>query len=663
MCGIFGAVALTGRVLDHRGLMPAMAASLHHRGPDGARLLRSSSGAVGATRLRIIDPTEQADQPFHTPDGGTWLACNGEIYNSAELRRRFPDYPYRSRTDIETILPAYREHGLDVFRELDGMFGIAIWDAANGTLILARDRAGEKPLFYARVGEELWFASEIQALLMHPGISRDVDKVAVSQYLTLGYPLEPRTLFTQIRRVESGTALVVDRSGMRVHRYWEPRNLLFQARTPSAGEEVEALRNLLDAAVRRQVVADASIGVFLSGGLDSSLIAAVSAQALGRDRVTSFTARFDVDSYDEGDWATRSARHAGTRHVDVDCSTNRLLHAARNVSGRVAEPVSDPAVLPTFLLSEVAAQHVRVVLGGEGADELFGGYPTYLGHKLAERIAGMPGPVKRSVVRLVESLPVSKQKVSIEYLLKRFVRGFDLPWPERHVRWFGAGGSRIKLDSTNAEDWLAPALDGWTDIDAARGPMLFDYLTYLPDQLLVKMDRATMLNSIEARAPFLDRSLSAYAFGISPRYKVRGLTTKWVLKKAAEAWLPKDLIVRRKRGLSVPISQWINADLREATDQLLAAERLDRHGLVDRTGVQRMLEEHRSGRANHAGALWAVIMLQLWLERWQPSLACDSPLGEAAPLPRSPELKETWPEVASSPRVVAVVNSDIAAKF
>jgi asparagine synthase (glutamine-hydrolysing) len=643
MCGIFGAVRINGNALDHQGLFPAMAASLHHRGPDGARLLRSSRCALGASRLRIVDPTEQADQPFHTPDGETWLGCNGEIYNAGDLRRRFPDYAYRSRTDIEVILPAYRELGLDVFRELDGMFAIAIWDARKGTLVLARDRAGEKPLFYSRIGDEVWFASEMQALLEHPRFDRSVDETAVSQYLSLGYPLEPRTLFANIRRVESGTALVIDASGLRVHSYWNPRQFAERAQTARAEPEIARLRSLLSAAVRSQLTADVPIGVFLSGGLDSCLIAAIAAEASGSEQITSFTARFDAESYDEGKWAARGARLAGTRHVEVDCGIPRLLHALRSVAGRCAEPLCDPAVLPTFLLSETAREHVRVVLSGEGADELFGGYPTYLGHKIADHFAGAPRLVKNGLRRAIESLPVSDRKVSIEYLLKRFVRGFDLPWPERHVRWFGSGGNAASLDSAHAADWLATAIDEYRGLDSRVGPMLFDYRTYLPDQLLVKMDRATMLNSIEGRAPFLDHALSEFALGIAPRFKVRGWTTKWILKEAARSWLPRDLIERRKRGLSVPVAGWLNGSLAATADQLLAPVRLGRHGLVDVAAVQQLLGEHRACRANHAGALWSVIMLQLWLERWQPALAQESPLGEPATPAAASILVEIWP--------------------
>jgi asparagine synthase (glutamine-hydrolysing) len=401
------------------------------------------------------------------------------------------------------------------------------------------------------------------------------------------------------------------------------------------------------------VVADASVGVFLSGGLDSSVIAAIAAQAHGRDQLTSFTARFDAASYDEGEWASNWAREIGTRHINVPCGNAELLRAVRTVSSRVAEPVSDPAILPSFLLADAAREHVRVVLSGEGADELLGGYPTYLGHQVAGVFAALPAPVKRACVRLVNALPVSDRKVSIEFLLKRFVRGIDRAWPDRHLEWFGTGGG-ASLDATPATDWINVLLDGYRDFDALRGPMLFDYQTYLRDQLLVKMDRATMLNSIEGRAPFLDHSLSTFAFAMAPDLKLRHGVSKWILKAAAAAWLPRNRRSRRKRGLSVPIATLINGALREPTTQLLDPVRLQRHGLLDDGAVRRMLEEHRAGKGNHARALWSVIMLQLWLERWQPSLASDHPFGDID-FPRPmPKLVVEWPD---SPRLVQVADT------
>jgi asparagine synthase (glutamine-hydrolysing) len=595
-----------------------------------------------------MDPTESADQPFLSPAPSLWLACNGEIYNAGDLRRRFASYPFRTHTDIEPLLPAYQALGINLFRELDGMFAIALWDPSSGTLALARDRAGEKPLHYAWIGGDFWFASEIQALLQHPALGRDIDHVAVSQYLTLGYPLEPRTLFANVRRVESGTVFRVSTSGAQVDRYWRPRGLLRTRVDARAADDVRELGRLVEGAVRRQVVADAPVGVFLSGGLDSSLIAAVASRALGRDAVTTLTARFDSPSYDEGDWAASCARNVGTRHVDVPCGNEQLLRAVRNVAARVAEPISDPAVLPTFLLAESASQRVRVVLSGEGADELFGGYPTYLGHRIADTFARAPHPLKSALVRLAEALPVSDRKVSFDYLVKRFATGVGLAWPERHVAWFGSGGG-VTLAKAGSTNWLGPLLDGYRDLDALPGAMLLDYESYLRDNLLVKMDRATMLNSIEGRAPFLDAELSKFAFGLSPRRKLRRTTTKWLLKQAAAQWVPRAQRVRVKRGLSVPIAEWLNGGLRESADRLLARERLERHGLVNSAEVQRLLQSHRSGAANNARALWTVVMLQLWLERWQPVLSADDPLGlrdvPTSPSPVPPLRRVVVPEI------------------
>jgi asparagine synthase (glutamine-hydrolysing) len=293
-----------------------------------------------------------------------------------------------------------------------------------------------------------------------------------------------------------------------------------------------------------------------------------------------------------------------TKHVPVRTDDETLLDALQNVTERVAEPLADPAILPTFLLARTAREHVKVILSGEGADELFGGYPTYLGHKIAPRYDALPSFVRNGLKKLAYALPSSGKKVTLEYLLKRFVTDAERPWSERHLHWFGTG-----------------LTDGVPDLDAPgddplAGAMLLDYRSYLRDNLLVKVDRGTMLSSVEARAPFLDRDVTAFALSLPSDLRVRGLTTKWVLKKAAEKWLPHDVIYRRKRGLSVPIAGWINRGLRAEVDRLLEPSRLRQRGLVDESRVTALLAEHRSGHANHAKALWAVVMLEYWLERW-----------------------------------------------
>lgn len=601
MCGIYGMIGANALRYPH--VLEEMGEALRHRGPDGRAVLTHPHARIGTERLRIIDLHERADQPFASPDGAVWLEANGEIYNAREIRARYPDYPFRSHSDVETILPLYLEHGANAVQMLDGMFGLAIWDNRTRTLLLARDRAGEKPLFYMRAGDEVLFASELQCLLRHPEIARDLDRVAIDEYLTLGYIPEPRTPFAAIRRVPAGTLMRFHEGREETIRYWDPASFAIEPREPR--EAIATVQRLIEEAVAKQVMSDVPVGVFISGGLDSSLLATLASKVIGVDKVHTFSAKFAEESYDESEDARELARMMRTRHVPVRTDEETLFDALRNVTTRVAEPLADPAILPTFLLARAAREHVKVILSGEGADELFGGYPTYLGHKIAPLYDAMPGFVRGALRKLAYSLPPSGKKVTLEFLLKKFVSDAGRPWAERHLSWFGTGLPARALPDVET-----------TGGDALTGAMLLDYRSYLRDNLLVKVDRATMLSSVEARAPYLDRFLTAYALSLPSELRIRGLTTKWVLKKAAEKWLPREVIYRRKRGLSVPVASWINRGLRAEADRLLDPERLRARGFVDAAHVTALFEEHRANRANHAKALWAVMMLEYWLENW-----------------------------------------------
>lgn len=588
-----------------------MGNALEHRGPDGHARLTSPHAVIGTARLRIIDLHERADQPFAAPGSQVWLECNGEIYNAPSIRAQFPDYPFRSNSDVESILPLYLERGTDAIAMLDGMFGLAIWDNRTRTLILARDRAGEKPLFYTRVGREIVFASELQCILQHPEISKELDTIAVAEYLRLGYVPEPRTMFKAIRRVEAGTFIRFGEIGQQTVRYWDPASFVIEPRSPR--DAVAELQRLFENAVTKQVMSDVPVGVFISGGLDSSLLATLASRAIGVDKVHTFSAQFAEASYDESEDAAKLARWMRTTHIPVRTDEETLLEALQHVTNGVAEPIADAAVLPTFLLAREARKHVKVILSGEGADELFGGYPTYLGHKIAPKYDALPAFLRNAVRGGIAKLPSSGKKVTLEFLLKRFVSDAEKPWVERHLSWFGTGlPDDVAL--TNELPELPSA--GPYPNDPLLGAMLLDYRGYLRDNLLVKVDRATMLSSVEARAPYLDHYLTSFALSLPAQLRVRRFETKWVLKKAAEKWLPKSVIYRRKRGLSVPTASWINHGLRAEVDRLLAPERLRADGLMNERRVTSLLDEHRSGRANHAKALWAIVMLQYWLEKW-----------------------------------------------
>ncbi|HVR38437.1 MAG TPA: asparagine synthase (glutamine-hydrolyzing) [Thermoanaerobaculia bacterium] len=614
VCGIYGITSSTA-ALKHPSVLELMGEALRHRGPDGRAVLTHPQAVIGTERLRIIDLHERADQPFATPDQQVWLEANGEIYNAAEIRARYPDFPYRSHSDVETILPLYLDRGADCVAMLDGMFGLAIWDSRTRTLLLARDRAGEKPLFYARVGGEVIFASELQCLLKHPDITRELDPIAIEEFLRLGYVPEPRTPFSAIRRVPAGSYMRFSPDGVETVHYWDPASFVIEPR--DAREAVSELQRLFERAVTKQVMSDVPVGVFISGGLDSSLLATLASRAIGVDKVHTFSAQFAEESYDESGDAAVLAAWMRTKHVPVRTDEETLREALENVTRRVAEPLADPAILPTFLLARAAREHVKVILSGEGADELFGGYPTYIGHKIAPKYDAMPAFVRSALRRIVNAMPASGKKVTFEYLLKRFVSDAERPWVERHLAWFGTGlTSSVFANPPHALPEL-PHAEGPSEPLAAA--MLLDYRSYLRDNLLVKVDRATMLSSVEARAPYLDRDLTKFALTLPSNLRLRGMTTKWVLKKAAEKWLPKDVIYRRKRGLSVPIASWINHGLRSEVDRLLEPERLRSEGIVNERHVRELLTEHRAGHANHAKPLWALITLQFWMELWSRS--------------------------------------------
>jgi len=601
MCGIFGAVALRGEDLRHPECLSRMAESLQHRGPDGERIVGHARARLGARRLAIMDLTT-GDQPFQSPDGAIWMVCNGEIYNAPELRREATawGYPFRSRGDIETIVPFYERHGADAVARLDGMFGLAVWDDRLGRLLLARDRAGEKPIFWTQVEGELRFASEVQALLAFPDQPRRVNRTALDLYRALGYVPSPHTMFDAIHKLAPGHLLLADASGVQQRPYWSPAAA---AAAPSRLENAAQLRDTLLRAVERELMSDVPLGVFTSGGLDSSLLVGAAARVMSGEKIHTYAVRFVEPGYDESGYAEAVTHDIKTVHHVVTADDDGLGRALEVVTKSLAEPLGDPAILPTYLLAEAARADVKVVLSGEGADELFGGYPTYLGHKAAAAWLRLPGPVRRALRWAVQRWPASTRKVTLEFLLKQFVAAAELPWLERHLAWFGALGPSGEGGGVVPE--LACKLNGFPHDDPLNRVLWLDFVTYLPDNLLVKVDRATMLASVEARAPFLDRELMELVLPAPSALKVRGFTTKAILKDAARGLVPDAVIDRRKRGLSVPVARWLNTGLAPLADRLLDTP---------------LLKEHRSGKANHARKLWPLLMLALWAERWNVQL-------------------------------------------
>ncbi len=610
-------VSFSETPLAHGDLLDRMGDALRHRGPDDSGAFRARHAAIGVQRLAIVDRRPQARQPFMAPDQSAVLACNGEVYNAPALRSRFSRYPFHSCCDVEALVPLLQDEGEGGLDRVDGMFGLALWRGDDRSLVLARDRAGEKPLFYTQVDGELWFASEIQALLIGPGVPPELDSLALAQYLSLGYTLEPRSIFRGIHKVPAGASLTF-RGGAApwLRPIGRPPVSMPGSRTGTPAR----LRSLLQDAVAKQMRADVPVGVFASGGMDSGMVTAIAASTTSQPLHT-FTAAFLDADHDESAQARRLSRQLGTRHIETRIGESDLEAAFSVLMKGMAEPLADPALLPTYLVARTAREHVGVALSGEGADELFGGYPTYLGHRAATWYTVLPRTIRRTAEAAAARLAGSHRPVAPSFLAQRFTAHAAEPWLERHLAWFGTGLGRHLPPET--QEAVTASLPVTRDDDPVAASMALDFRTYLREGLLVKLDRAPMLASLETRAPFLDLHVTAFAEALAPNPAVRGWQTKILLKEAAAGLVPDWVLRRRKRGLSVPIAAWLNGGFRAEVDRLLDPEKLRCTGVLQGLPIDQFLREHRDGRANHARLLWPIVVLQAWLEHWVP--------GEIAP--------------------------------
>jgi asparagine synthase (glutamine-hydrolysing) len=611
-----------------------MSERLKHRGPDSSGKFELPYLALAIRRLSIID-LETGDQPLSNESGDVTLVFNGEIYNYRELRQGLLDrgHIFKTHSDGEVIAHLYEELGAEFVRELNGMFAIALWDDRAKRLILARDRAGEKPLYYWFHDHTLVFGSEIKSVLEYPGISREIDRDALAQYFFYGYFPSPRSVFAEIRKLPAAHYLIAEDGETRIQSYWalqehqRPPGLPL----PTRNEEnhlVEELRVRLREAAISRLVSDVPLGVFLSGGVDSSTLVALMSE-LTPGNVNTFSVAFTDKSFSEEPYTHLVARRFKTRHHVVTADEPGLREGLNALAGHLDEPVADPAVIPTFLLSRFARGEIKVALSGEGSDELFGGYPTYLGAHLAESYLRLPGFVRHQFFdRLRNLLPVTSSAVPAGMFMRRFLAHAEKDPAERHEIWFGMF-SPAELDQLFAVDWKGadPASAGifsplthvlaGARFDETVAEMLYlDFRLYLEDNLLVKIDRASMACSLELRTPFLDHRLVEFAAQLPAPLKVRGFKLKYLLKRAVEKWLPREIVYRQKRGFSVPISKWMRNELRPLLDETLNPEKLARDGIFNAPYVRRMLEEHWASRADHRKPLWTLFCFQLWFDRW-----------------------------------------------
>jgi asparagine synthase (glutamine-hydrolysing) len=631
MCGLSGFVSL-----DHRPADPAvvrrMTATLRHRGPDDEGYYVDGPVALGHRRLNIID-LATGHQPIANETGTVHAMLNGEIYNYRDLAARLRERGHRFTTssDTEVIVHAWEEFGEDCLAHFNGMFALVLWDAERQTLFAARDRMGEKPFYYAELPRCFVFGSELRALLAHPEVDRELDLRGLSRYLAHGYLPDPHTILEGIVKLPPGHSVTLAAGKTRLVRYWNIPFDAARAGRPRSDEAwAEALWDSLCASVRHRLVSDVPLGVFLSGGIDSSAVTAAAVAVEPGRRFQTFSIGFEEPGYSEEQFARAVAERLGTEHHQFTFTSTDAAALLARLGTMLDEPLADPAFLPTLHLARHTRAAVTVALGGDGGDELLCGYPTALALGPVRAMNRLPGGALRAVAGLVDALPASTGYGSPSFLLKQFVRGAVHP-PDIATQIMMGG-------LTPSEQWelaapevreSAASFDPYADVaEAMEGAPAGDAISrlvyhhsklYLAGQTLVKVDRATMAYGLETRAPFLDPGLVELTCAMPSSLKLHRFTTKYILKRALAGRLPDAILRRRKQGFGVPLAQWFRGPLRPILEETLNAERLRRIGLLAPEGVGRLIREHMSGRRDHRKVLWALLAFELWRESYLPN--------------------------------------------
>jgi asparagine synthase (glutamine-hydrolysing) len=629
MCGITGWANLDERMPPPDGareLLHAMCGRMTHRGPDSEGLMVSTGVALGMRRLAIID-LQTGEQPATDEDGAVSVILNGEIYNYRELRAQLEarGHQFRSASDTEVLPHLYEEYGTEMVSHLNGMFAFALWDARRRRLFIARDRFGEKPLYWGVFEGVFLFASEPKVLLAHPSVRPSLNINALRQYLSFDYVPAPLSIYEGIQKLPAAHHLTVESGSVEVRQYWR---LSYRTRepVPSEDEAARRLESLLAESVRMRLVSDVPLGVLLSGGVDSSAVAALAVRS-SSETVKTFSISFAESSFDESAYARAVASFLGTDHHEERLSVDLAANLVGEIGSWMDEPLSDPSLLPTYLLSRFTRRHVTVALGGDGGDELFAGYPMYWGHRLAQLYARVPRFARRALIEpAVRRLPVNTKNISFDFKARRFIAGAGHDDVARHHIWFGSftpdeQTSLLTEDArrgSSAEDIYRDArrlLEEECDADNVVECMQsLDTRLYLAEDILTKVDRASMAVSLEVRAPFLDPRVAEFAASLPAHYKLRGRKSKYILKRAVAPLLPPFVTRRSKKGFGVPVAEWLKGRLRPLARDLLSPERMRKRGLFDADYVVRLQDEHERGHANHRKLLWTLLMFELWYE-------------------------------------------------
>ena len=621
MCGIAGIVRTDGAPVD-RDLLARMNEAIRHRGPDEDGFYFDNGAGLAMRRLAIID-LKTGQQPIHNHDRTKWLVFNGEIYNYREVRAQLEKLGHKFYTDSDTevVVAAYDQYGTDCPRHLRGMFAFAIWDERDKSLFLARDRVGKKPLLYAHLPDQLAFASEFSALVLHPEVSRDVDLEAIHHYLSFMCVPAPLTAYRAIRKLEPAHWLLWRNGEIKTERYWQ---LDFSRKTSMSEVEAgERLIELLREAVRIRLMSEVPLGAFLSGGIDSSAIVALMAQE-SSGPVKTFSIGFEEQDFSEVHHARRVAEHVGADHHEFIVRPDAMQILPTLVE-HYGEPFADSSAVPSYYVSRETRKYVTVALNGDGGDECFAGYERYAAMNLARAYASIPG--KSLIGSVTEALPAPKSRGNPIGKAQRFIAVASLPPIERYLRWMSSfdedAKQKLYTDDFRVETagfrtmsffepWFAK-VNGSGIVDAV---LLSDTMTYLPNDLLVKMDIASMTVSLEARSPFLDHVLMEFAASLPEKMKLRRMTTKYLLKKVLKDIVPGENLTRRKMGFGVPIGYWFRGSMKSFLRETLLSEKSLGRGFFKPERVRALVDEHIENRTDHSHRLWSLMMLELWFQRF-----------------------------------------------
>jgi asparagine synthase (glutamine-hydrolysing) len=621
MCGIAGIVRTDGAPVD-RKLVERMSAAIHHRGPDEDGFYFADGVGLAIRRLAIID-LKTGQQPIHNRDRSKWLVFNGEIYNYREVREQLEKlgHQFYTNSDTEAVIAAYDQYGTDCPKYLRGMFAFAIWDERDRSLFLARDRVGKKPLLYAHTPDQLIFGSEFSALVLHPDVSREVNHEAIHHYLSFISVPAPLTAYRAIRKLEPGHWLRWRNGEIKTERYWQ---LDFTKKVALSEEEAgERAIELLREAVRIRLMSEVPLGAFLSGGIDSSAVVALMAEE-SSEPVKTFSIGFEEQDFSELHHARRLAEHVGAEHHEFVVRPD-AMEILPTLVEHYGEPFADSSAIPSYYVSRETRRYVTVALNGDGGDECFAGYERYAAMNLAQTYSALPG--KGLISGVAAALPTPESRGNPIGKAQRFVAAASLPPIERYLRWITAfdeaGKQNLYTEEFRAETaslrtagiiepWFARA-NGSGIVDAA---LLADTMTYLPNDLLVKMDIASMSVSLEARSPFLDHRLMEFAASIPEKMKVRRLTTKYLLKKVLKKIVPEQNLTRRKMGFGVPIGYWFRGAMQPFLRETLLSEKSLGRGLFQPDRVRQLIDEHVEQKMDHSHRLWSLLMLELWFQRF-----------------------------------------------